>query len=214
MRIPWVDGIWERIKLIPFTVTIPESERDRKLTAKLEAEAPGILRWMVEGCLEWHQRVSCPPDEVRTATADYRAEMDVLDGFLDDCCLRSPDARVNATALFRAYQDWCKESGEHAENRPRFVGRLGERGFVKERAKDRNRAFQWVGRWWKVSEVATMLSLSARQVYYLIQEGKMPGVKVEGSIRVRADPLDLWMADKEVAATESRTIYGTKARVR
>jgi putative DNA primase/helicase len=46
-------AIWRRIRLIPFTVTIPEPERDKGLEEKLRAELPGILRWAVEGCLAW-----------------------------------------------------------------------------------------------------------------------------------------------------------------
>ncbi|MCX6022166.1 MAG: phage/plasmid primase, P4 family [Chloroflexi bacterium] len=81
------EGIWSRIRTVPFTVTIPAEERDRNLSDKLEAEADGILRWAVEGCLEWQIHGLGEPDEVREATANYRAEMDVPGGFFSDCCV-------------------------------------------------------------------------------------------------------------------------------
>ena len=36
-------AIWERIRLISFTVTIPQDERDTALPDRLQAELPGIL---------------------------------------------------------------------------------------------------------------------------------------------------------------------------
>jgi putative DNA primase/helicase len=67
------NAIWERIRLIPFSVTIPEGERDLHLAEKLAAEGPGILRWMVDGCRAWQHQGLCPPTEVRQATEDYRS---------------------------------------------------------------------------------------------------------------------------------------------
>src|SRR4029079_2313008 len=76
-------GIWRRIRLVPCTVTIPEHERDPRLTAKLADELRGILAWAVRGCLEWREHGLGVPDEVRAATASYREEMDVFGGFLE-----------------------------------------------------------------------------------------------------------------------------------
>ena len=49
------EAIRRRVNLIPFTVTIPPEERDRQLGDKLKAEWPGILQWMIDGCLQWQQ---------------------------------------------------------------------------------------------------------------------------------------------------------------
>ncbi len=48
-------GIWRRIRLVPFTVTIPDAEQDKQLTSKLRAEWPAILRWAVAGCIDWQR---------------------------------------------------------------------------------------------------------------------------------------------------------------
>ena len=71
-------GIWRRIKTVPFTVTIPESERDKTLPEKLLAELPGILNWAIQGCLEWQREDLGTPDEVTEATNEYRHDMDSL----------------------------------------------------------------------------------------------------------------------------------------
>jgi putative DNA primase/helicase len=42
-------GIWRRIKLIPFTMRIPEEKQDKHLELKLWEEPSGILNWQLEG---------------------------------------------------------------------------------------------------------------------------------------------------------------------
>jgi putative DNA primase/helicase len=97
-------AIWERIRLIPFTVTIPKDERDTTLPDKLHAELPGILAWAVRGCLAWQQDGLGEPDEVQQATAGYRTEMDVLGQFISECCLVGPHYRTKADKLYDAYK--------------------------------------------------------------------------------------------------------------
>ena len=88
------EGIWRRVRLIPFTVTIPEGQRDPQLVDKLKAELPGILAWAVQGCLEWQREGLGMPEAVKAATANYRAEQDMLAAFLDECCLIGPRYKV------------------------------------------------------------------------------------------------------------------------
>jgi putative DNA primase/helicase len=59
-----------RLHLVPFTVTIPKAERDPDLFEKLKAQWPGILRWMIEGCLAWQREGLNPPPVVTGATED------------------------------------------------------------------------------------------------------------------------------------------------
>jgi putative DNA primase/helicase len=60
-----------RFNLIPFTVTIPDDERDKELFEKLKAEYPGILNWALQGCLEWQKIGLAPPQIVREASEAY-----------------------------------------------------------------------------------------------------------------------------------------------
>jgi len=128
-------GIWRRIHLVPFTVTIPEAERDPALLDKLRLELPGILRWAVEGCLAWQREGLRPPIVVTHATAQYRREMDVLGTFLEDRCTVRPHGQVSAKSLYRAYRDWCDGAGEHPVNQRRFGIALQERGIEKEHTR-------------------------------------------------------------------------------
>jgi putative DNA primase/helicase len=134
-------AIWRRIRLVPFTVAIPEAEQDEGFKDTLLREAPGILRWMVEGCQAWQRDKLGVPDEVRVATENYRAEMDVLGDFLRDCCEIEPTARVLAGTLYEEYATWCKSTGEKAITKTAFGLALRERGFTPDRT-GRDRSWQ------------------------------------------------------------------------
>ena len=140
-------AIWRRIRLVPWAITIPPKEQDKKLPAKLREELPGILAWIVRGCLEWQREGLRPPTEVRRATGKYRAEMDVLAAFIDEECVVSDNATASAKALYSAYKGWCEENGEKAESQRKFGGRLKERGFESGRQTTgaRKGAVEWYG---------------------------------------------------------------------
>lgn len=140
-------AIWRRIRLIPFSVTIPPEEQDRKLMDKLETELPGILAWAVQGCLEWQEVGLRTPDEVRKATGEYRKDMDVLAPFLSDCCKTSPAFHDSAKELYRNYGEWADENGERKLSQKRFGQYLTERGFESCRitsGPDKGKR-EWVG---------------------------------------------------------------------
>jgi putative DNA primase/helicase len=126
-------GIWRRIRLLPFTVTIPAAEQDKRLTERLQAELPGILRWAVEGCLAWQQEGLEPPAAVNRATRDYRAEMDVIAAFLQDCCVLGPEREVLAGDLYAEYTDWCTQMGESPVSQKALSTTLRERDYTPGR---------------------------------------------------------------------------------
>ncbi len=115
------DGIWRRIRLIPWTVTVPPEERDPQLPEKLVREAPGILAWAVRGCLEWQRDGLGEPPAVTAATAAYRVESDPLREFFDLRLVFSPDAIVSRKDVRIAYEAHCKDNGDEAAT-PRELG--------------------------------------------------------------------------------------------
>ncbi len=123
------DAIWDRIRLIPFTRRFEGTQADEKLPEKLREELPGILAYMVEGCLEWQEYGLGEPESVKAATDQYRTEMDTLAAFFEARCVVSPDAMAPATQLYKQYQMWCDDAGEKPETQKMFGMRLSERGF-------------------------------------------------------------------------------------
>ena len=144
------EAIRARFNLVPFTVTIPEGERDPRLAARLEAEWAGILAWAVEGCLAWQRIGLAPPKAVLDATAEYMEVEDALGRFLEERCEVGAKDRVGGADnvasiadLFASWQEWCKAAGEHAGTRKRFSQNLEARGFFRwQHPRTRQRGFR------------------------------------------------------------------------
>jgi putative DNA primase/helicase len=136
-------GIWRRIRLIPFTVTIPVEERDPSLPFKLQDEMSGILNWVLEGCRKWQQSGLGDPVAVKRATEEYREEMDVLQEYLSERFIPDKDAKISAKVLYIEYSVWCDEMGERAMSQRQLGLRLKERGFLPYKDGHGNRF--WIG---------------------------------------------------------------------
>jgi putative DNA primase/helicase len=130
------EAIRRRFNLVPFTVTIPLEERDDQLADKLKLELPGILAWMIEGCLDWQENGLGAPKVVTDATAEYLQDEDALSAWIDECAVRTPQGNEMATDLFTSYSQWASRSGEPATSLKKFCHKLADRGF--ERVKSRN----------------------------------------------------------------------------
>jgi len=128
------EAIRRRLHLVPFTVTIPEHERDPELGEKLKAESPGILQWAIEGCLAWQSDGLNPPAVVRNATAEYLAAEDALGRWREDRCVLGNGNWTSFKALFADWQQWCEETGERAGSEKRFTQALQARGFESDRS--------------------------------------------------------------------------------
>lgn len=129
------EGIRRRFLLIPFTVRIPPAERDPKLTEKLKAEWPAILRWMLDGSLEWQRVGLVVPTIVRQATEDYLTEQDTLAQWADESIERVPDAFVLTRVLFKSWKLFCEERNLASGTEPAFSDGFVERGYIRDRRK-------------------------------------------------------------------------------
>lgn len=137
-------GIWRRIRLVPFTVTIPDDKLDKDLPEKLRAEMPGILKWLVDGCLKWKQEGLEAPEEVKEATANYQDEMDTIGNFLKETCTFEPTAKAMSGEIYQKYVEWCSQNGEYELSKTKFNKKLEERSFKKSR-DSRGIFFQGIG---------------------------------------------------------------------
>lgn len=63
------EGIWRRLRLVPWDVVIPPQERDEELGDKLALELSAVLGWMVRGYNDWHEHGLADPEQVTSATA-------------------------------------------------------------------------------------------------------------------------------------------------
>lgn len=135
-------AIWRRIKLVPFTVAISDANKDRDLPGKLRAELPGILAWLVRGCIKWQREGLPEPPEVQHATDRYKGEEDTLSEFIEDRCYLDAEAQTQTSILLGEYVSWCRANNEEHPTRNAFNARLREKGFVE---KDTKTCKMWVG---------------------------------------------------------------------
>jgi putative DNA primase/helicase len=127
------EAIRRRLHLIPFTITIPAEERDPELPDKLKVEAPGILNWMIGGCLQWQQIGLAPPKVVTDATAAYLEAEDAMTARIADCCELDPNAWVSSIDLFASWSAWAQKAGEYVGAQKKFVQRLESRPGITAR---------------------------------------------------------------------------------
>lgn len=126
------DGIWRRIRLIPFVVSFKGRE-DKTLLNKLRAELPGIFAWSIKGVLDWQSHGLEMPEAVQNATSSYRIESDTIAQFIDEALVVNPKARVIASDLYHQYSQWCKDTGHEPMNSTNFGRRMAERNYEKRK---------------------------------------------------------------------------------
>ncbi len=122
------DGIWRRMRLINFGETFPPERRDKDLSAKLTSEYPGILNWIVRGCLEWRDAGLGEPDGVLKATKDYRADSDLLGDFLASRLVFREGGRTLKSALTVALRTWAEDNGIRIPSVRVVAARLRSKG--------------------------------------------------------------------------------------
>ena len=137
------EGIWRRVRLIPWSVQIAEKSADKSLPTKLERELPGILNWALKGCLEWQKSGLGEAAAVKQATQEYRKESDPFADFFTNRCTFSPGATISRQSFRAAYERHCEELGEtHPMGYKALAGALQRKGVkgtsVREGGKVRD----------------------------------------------------------------------------
>lgn len=130
------EGLWRRVKMIPFVRYFAPHERDYGLDAALLAESEGIAAWAVQGAIEWFANGLQDPPIITNATREYRETSDALAGFFPGVLVMDDSAITPGADAFTAYLDWCE-----AENLPlkerwtrrAFYGAMEERGITRKK---------------------------------------------------------------------------------
>lgn len=184
------EGLWRRVRLIPFTITVPPERRDPRLPDTLRGELPGILAWAFEGWKKYQNDGLPVPAAVHAAGAEYRAASDIIGQFLADCCTEQ-DAlfTVRASELYAAYCRWCDESGEKPRSQRNFGMALTDRGLERARYGDgyRWRGISLIGERSERSEPISRLI--PREAPH---KSDKPGFGANGSLRSPPPPRPKW----------------------
>lgn len=131
---PKVNGddkaMWRRLSIVPFDVVVEEP--DVKLPEKIRAQLPAVLAWIYQGWLDYQRDGLNPPAAVLDRTESYRTENDPLGQFIDDQCVIGEYARVKASDLYQAWQQWTFTNGVAQITLKEFGTRVSDR-FEKKR---------------------------------------------------------------------------------
>ena len=126
-------AIWRRIRLVPFSTTIPAEEQDPDLPQRLIADhAPAVLAWLVRGAAEWNRAGLGSASAVDAATAAYKSSQDTFGMFLSDTTRESARARTKVGDLFTRWKAWCETTGERPGRQQDFTQSLEDRGLMAE----------------------------------------------------------------------------------
>lgn len=139
------EAIWRRMRPVPFVVTIPPAERDKTLVRTLvETEGPGILAWLVRGCLAWQRDGLGESAAILAAAEGYRADQDVLGQWIDEECVLI-DVFTPTVALYTSFMRWCQATGIEVWSRETMRSRLSAREGLTDRRTGQARGFQGIG---------------------------------------------------------------------
>jgi putative DNA primase/helicase len=138
------EAMRRRLQLVPFAITIPETERDPELTQKLKGEWPGILAWTIEGCLAWQQEGLNPPPTARLATEEYLEAEDAVGRWMEERAILGRQYFTASTALYHNWRQWCEEAGEPIGSQKEFSMRLERFTQLEKCRSNRVRGFKGI----------------------------------------------------------------------
>ena len=134
------EGIWRRLRLVPWDVVIPDGRTGRG-TAATSSHWSWKPSWPGSwpGYLDWRANGLADPEAVEKATRRFRDESDVLGRFLRECCFLGPAFYVGSSELFSAWSKWCADQGEDAGTQTSFASELQAKGLDNYTSKGRRR---------------------------------------------------------------------------
>jgi putative DNA primase/helicase len=141
------DAARRRFNIVAFTSK--PANPDKLLEDKLRAEWPGILRWMIDGCLEWQEHGLVRPASVTAATDAYFDAQDLVGQWLDEHCTLEPGNQHRWEASQELFKDWkayAEAAGEKPGTNKSLAGHLQRRGLLAKNKKVGNKSYRsWLG---------------------------------------------------------------------
>ncbi len=137
------DAARRRFKIVPF-IHKPAAP-DRQLEEKLRAEWPGILRWMIDGVLDWQLNGLVTPKSVAEATTEYFNDQDLFGQWLEEECVaeqENPHRWATSADLFANWTAYAKRAGEESGTAKRFGDNMRRRGFARMSKKLQGKSYK------------------------------------------------------------------------
>jgi P4 family phage/plasmid primase-like protien len=143
------DGLWRRLIVLPFPVTISEDQRNPNLKEELKTELSGIFNWAVWGAWSLHDRGRfIEPRSSREAHETFRREANPARLFLEENWEAQPDGEVSKQGLYTMYRRYCDDRGQKALNATNFhneVPKVFPTTVIKRLRRGGSRGHRYVG---------------------------------------------------------------------
>ncbi|MEY9703286.1 P4 family phage/plasmid primase-like protein [Bradyrhizobium diazoefficiens] len=117
-----------RFNIVPFI--FKPSAPDRQLPEKLLTEAPGILHWMIEGCLDWQKSGLVRPSCVIEATEEYFSDQEVFPRWLEEQCITGGTISEASSTLYRSWSEYARSVGAKPGTQADFKESMRKAGFA------------------------------------------------------------------------------------
>jgi putative DNA primase/helicase len=127
-----VDDAWRRrFHIVPFTFR--PQRRDQTLKQRLRAEYGQILRWAIDGCLDWQDHGLVVPARVKSETATYFEAQDTFAAWLEERCETDGTFTETIASLFSCWKSYAEAAGEHPGSSRALGDRLAANGLRRIR---------------------------------------------------------------------------------
>jgi putative DNA primase/helicase len=130
------DSFWNRVKPVPFRNQVPAENRIENLDLHLiEEEGPGILNLVAAGFRRWRAEGLNEPQEVTSATNQYRTDQNLVVNFIEECCVRGEGEKEAAATLFRNFISWKEANGINISwTKKQFGLEMKRLGYVSQKS--------------------------------------------------------------------------------
>lgn len=118
-------GFWRRWDIVPFSVTVKESDRDPLLADNIiRTEMPGVLNWALEGLLRLQKRGAFEPAlplAMQNILSDAKRETNSVQAWVEENdILESDSLQSTKDEVYEHYREWCSRNRMASMASPRF----------------------------------------------------------------------------------------------
>jgi len=124
-------GFWRRWDIVPFSVTVPEREREPLLAQTIiDTELSGVLSWALEGLVRLQTRGGFDPVMPAAMAAmlhEAKADTNSVVAWIDDYGIETKAVcNTPKEAVFEHYRNWCSANAMREVSSVQFWKRMRE----------------------------------------------------------------------------------------
>lgn len=122
--------IQRRLHVYEFTRQIDDKDMDLDLAEKLRGEAEYVLGWAMDGAAKYYASGLSRSPHVVESTKRYFEDADVLEQWIEDCCIVEKTSVTAVASLFESFDFWADNAGVRAKfDKGRLSQRLKAKGY-------------------------------------------------------------------------------------